>query len=92
MKWLEDKLFFACFLGVSYCPSLALNAVTQIYRDSNGNEACLSIHMYFTNMFIAMNCMGNKDYEVDVVHHTVENMDLDVITEMESNYTAHLKT
>jgi hypothetical protein len=37
-----------------------------------------------------MNCMGNKDYEVDVVHHVVENMDPDVKTEMESNYTAHL--
>ena len=46
--------------------------------------------MYFTNIFIAMNCMGNKDYEVDVVHHVVENMDPDNKTEMESNYNAHL--
>ena len=47
--------------------------------------------MYFTNIAIAMNCMGNTDYEVDMVHHTVENMDHGVKTETGSNYTAHLK-
>merc|ERR1712194_98619 len=57
---------------------------------ANGNEARLSIHMYFTNIFIAMSCMGNKDYEVDVLHHVVENMDSDIRTEMESTYSAHL--
>lgn len=90
LKWLEDELFVACCPGVSYRPSSALSAVTQIYTDANGNEARLSIHMYFTNIFIAMSCMGNKDYEVDVLHHVVENMDSDIRTEMESTYSAHL--
>ena len=67
-----------------------MSAVTQIYTDANGNDARLSIHMYFTNIFIPMNCMGNKDYEVYVVHHVVENMDSDIKTEMESTYSAHL--
>ena len=46
--------------------------------------------MYFTNIVIAMNCMGNKYYKVDVIYHVVENMDPDNKTEMESNYNAHL--
>ena len=46
--------------------------------------------MYFTNIFIAMNCMGNKDCKVDVVHHVVENMDPDIKTKLKSNYNAHL--
>ena len=90
MKWLEDGVFVACCTGMSYRPSPSLNTVTQIYTDANGNKARLSIHLYFTNIFIAMNCIGNTDYEVDVVHHVVENMDPDTKTEMESNYTAHL--
>ena len=46
--------------------------------------------MYFTNIFITLNCMGNKEYEVDVVHHVVENMDPDIKIQMESSYNAHV--
>ena len=45
------------------------------------NVTCLSIHDYFINVIIAMNCMREKDNELDVVRYTVENMDPDIVAE-----------
>ena len=90
-SWLEDELFKTCCPGVAYRPSSALNQVKQIYTDANGNKTCVPIQLYMTNVLIAMNCMGRKDYEVDVVNYAVDNMDPDVKAEMESAYSAHLQ-
>ena len=54
------------------------------------NITCLSIHNYFINIIIAMNCMGEKDHKLDVVRYTIENMDPEIVTEMESSYAVHL--
>ena len=54
------------------------------------NVTCLSIHDYFINVIIAMNCMGENDYELDTVRYTVENMDTDIVAEIESSYAGHL--
>ena len=47
--------------------------------------------MFFTNIFIAMNCIGKKEYDVNVVEYTVNSMDPDVNAEMEAAYSNHLK-
>ena len=39
---------------------------------------------------MAMNCMGEKDYELDVVRYTVDNMDPNTVAEMESSDAGHL--
>ena len=54
------------------------------------NFNCLSIHNYFINIIMAMNCMGEKDYELDVVRYTVDNMDPNTVAEMESSDAGHL--
>ena len=52
--------------------------------------ALMSIYNHFINIIIAMNCMGEKDYNLDVVRYTVENMDPEIVAEMESSYVGHL--
>ena len=58
--------------------------------DANGNVARLPIQLYFTNIMIAMNCMGRMPYKINVVNYTVDNMDPDMKAKMESTYTGHL--
>ena len=54
------------------------------------NVTRMSIHNYFINVIIAMNCMGEKYYKLYVVRYTVENMDPDIVVKMESSYAGHL--
>ena len=67
-----------------------MSLVKQVTMDENGNLARLPIQLYFTNIMIAMNCMGKENYEIDVINYTVDSMDPDVKAEMESTYTGHL--
>ena len=64
--------------------------VKQVTTDENGKVARLPIQIYFTNIMIAMNCMGRMPYKIDVVNYAVDNMDPDVKAEMELTYTGHL--
>ena len=67
-----------------------MSQVKQVTTDENGNVARLPIQLYFTNIMIAMNCMGRMPCEIDVVKYAVDNMDPDVKAEMESTYTGNL--
>ena len=37
-----------------------------------------------------MNCMGELNHKIDLVNYTVDSMNLDVKTEMESTYAGHI--
>ena len=74
---------------MAYRPSSDLEEVKQIVKDANDNETCIPMQLYFTNIMIAMNCMGKGEYEVDAVTHTVNHMELAVKAEMESSYSDH---
>ena len=90
-SWLEDDLFKTCCPGVAYRPSPALNQVKQVHVGENGNKTRVPIQLFFTNFLIVMNCMGGKEYEVDVVDYAVNSMEPDVKAEMEASYSDHLK-
>ena len=50
------------------------------------------MHLYITNIMVAMNCMGKDKYELDVVTYAVGNMDPEIRRELEASYTDHLQT
>ena len=77
--FIENKLFTTVCPGISYLPSSIINQVKQVITDGMNGKG-MSIHNYFIKTIIAMNCMGEKDDELDVVRYTVENMDTDIVT------------
>ena len=86
---IQNHLFTTICPGISYHPSSVISHVKQVITDiMNVNH--LSIHNYFIKIIIVMNCMGEKNYELDVVRYTVENMDPNIVAEMESSYAGHL--
>ena len=58
--FIENQLFTNVCPGISYRPSSVINRVKQVITDGM-NVTRLSIHNYFINIIIAMNCMGEKD-------------------------------
>ena len=90
-SWLKDELFKTCCSGGAYRLSSALNQVKQIHTDANGNKTHVPIQIFLTDILIAVNCMGRKEYEVNVVDYAANSMDLDVKAEMEAAYADHLK-
>jgi hypothetical protein len=91
VPWLEGEIFKTVCPGVVFRPSSALNGVRQVLTDANGNTVIVPVHLYLTNVFLGMSCMGDKDYEMDVVRFAVDNMDVDIRNEMETVYTGHLQ-
>ena len=87
--FIENQLFTTVCPGISHRPSSVINRVKQVITDGM-NVTRLSIHNYFINIVIAMNCMGGKDCELDVVRYTVENIDPGIVAEMEYSYAGHL--
>ena len=61
--FIENQLFTTVCPGISYCPYSVINRVKQVINDGM-NFTRLSIHYYFINTIIAMNFMGEKDYEL----------------------------
>ena len=88
-KFLKDQLFKQCCPGVAFRPSSALALVQQVIKDSNGNPFILPMTLYFTNLRVAMNCMGREEYETDVVRYAVDNMAPQIKDELESAYDKH---
>ena len=64
--------------------------VKQISADVNSNQAQLPIQLHFTNVMIAMNCMGQSNHKINVVNSTMDNRDSDVKVGMESTYIGNL--
>ena len=55
--FIENQLITNVCPGISYCPSSVINRVKQVLTDDM-NFTRLSIHNYFINIIVAMNCMG----------------------------------
>ena len=56
-RFIENQFFTTLCLGISNRPSSVINLVNQVITDSM-NVNRLSIHNYFINIIIAMNCIG----------------------------------
>lgn len=91
MLWLQQQLFKYCCSGLAYRPESALQSVTQVFEDANGNKVRLTMNQYFTNILKACGCSSKTQFEVDTVIHAADNMDPAVRKEMESTYKDHYK-
>ena len=76
MLWLKQQLFgFVLCPGLAYRPEQALQTVEQVFFDSNGNEARLTINQYTTNCLKASEYLTKNAFEVDLALYVAANMD-----------------
>ena len=47
--------------------------------------------MYFNNMFIQFHFLNASKYNIDVLHHAVTQMEPDICTKVEANFSGHLQ-
>ena len=75
--YIKDELFQTLYPSLVNNPSNALDRVSQEVTDALGNVTCLSVHAYFTNIFIALQYMTGH-LNNDNCLYAVENLSQDI--------------
>ena len=73
--FIKTLIFNSICPGVQDRPSTALEAVSQDYKDANGNITSYSVQAYYGHVMNALRAFGMRPtYDYDAVTHFVNNL------------------
>ena len=70
-----------------------MEAVSQDYKDANGNTTSYSVQAYYGHVMNALRAFGMRPtYDYDAVTHFVNNLSPQIKVELEQQWDVHLGT
>ena len=90
LGWLQNNVFKTICPNIAYRPPITLDNVKQVKEDANGNKVRIPMNEYFIQMINASVTLTHDNFEEDLVHHAMDNMDPEVKTHLEGAYRGHL--